>query len=287
MRHRTQKIFASLACLTLIFVVNARAQVQDNVWTPVVDGRETTYLDLLKKIFPDATDKEDSVVAQKSVPVRHLFGKRYHEAETFEGEMKLQSFDAQWVRDNGKKRLLLFVTMDGAEVFDWNEAGLLALFAPERDFALLDVVDVKTDRFSSFWDTPLIRIGQQKDAAMIMNYHHNSSQGYLGLTLVSVERNRLKSVFDLPTVLRLNDCATKFDQYASVKPVQGSSGSHGNIRVDIKVVGEKDDKEDCQTKLSGYTRHYRAVLFWNSAKQEYRASTKELDTLQRFNEGHF
>lgn len=286
MRHRTRKRFATLVCLILIFLAVARAQAQ-NVWTPVVEGREATYLDLLKKIFPDATEKEDSIVAQQSVPVRHLFGKRYHEEETFEGEMKLSSFDAQWVRDDGKKRLLLFVTMDGNEVFDWNESGLLALFAPERDFQLLDVADVKTDRFSGFWETPLITTGKQKDAAMIANYHHNSNQGYMGVSIVSVERDRLKAVFDLPTVLRLNDCAAKFDQYASVKPLRSSSGARRNIRVDIKVVGERDDKEDCKTKLSGYTRHYRAVLYWDGAKQKYRASTKELDILQRFNEKHF
>ncbi|MGB9179794.1 MAG: hypothetical protein WCB68_11165 [Pyrinomonadaceae bacterium] len=291
MRNRNCRLLSSTVCLTLIFVVAARAQAQvksvENLREPVVGGRATTYLDLLKKIFPDAADREESIVAQRSIPMRHLFGKRYHEAEIFEGEMKFSGLDALWVSDEGKKRLLLFLTMDGNEVFDWNESGLLALFAPEQEFKLLDVADVKTDRFSGFWETPLIPIGPHKDAAMIANYHHNSSQGYMGVSLVSVERDRLKVVFDFPTVLRLNDCATKFDQYASVKPVENSGGARRNIRVDIKVVGERDDKEDCQTKLSGYTRHYRAVLFWDQAKREYRASTKELDILQRFNEKHF
>lgn len=292
MRNKTCTVAASLVCLTLIFIASARttqAQVKsvENLREPVLGGRAETYFDLLKKIFPDADDTGERIKANKSITVRHLLGKRYHEAEIFEGEMKLSDFQAVWVRDGVRKRLLLFVTMAGDGVFDWGEIGLLALFAPDGEFKLLDVADVKTDRFSGFWDTPLIQIGPQKDAAMIASYHHNSSQGYMGVSLVSVERDRLRAVFDLPTILRLNACSTKFDQYATVKPVRNSGGARWNISVDVKVVGERDDKEDCQRKLSGYTRHYRAMLFWDGAKQKYRASTKELDTLERFNEKNF
>jgi hypothetical protein len=289
----------SPALLLFVFVLilfsppQAEAQVSsvEDFSREVAGVAGTNYLDLLRKIFPDVAPGSQSTpdtIARTSIPLRHLFGD--YENKVYTGEMKIGSLEALWLKDGGRKHLLLLVGVSAeseeAEI-NWGEMHVLALFQTVPTIRLLDAVDIQADRFAGFWDEqPVLAIGREKDAVMVQSSHHNSSQGYQSLALVSAEQGKLKSLFDLPVLLNSNTCGQNFAQEATLSVLKDSAGDHRPILVRIKMVKEPDG-EDCERRTRGYTKFYKALLVWNPSRREYSSRGRELKNLARFNEKNF
>lgn len=277
--------------LALIYAAPSHAQVSsvDNYGNPVSSGTSATYFELLKKIFPDVEMDAaggSEAAAHLSIPLDHLFGD--YKNRVYRAQMKINAVESLFLQTGGRRRLLLLVHVESdGEQFTWGELGVLALFELEPAARLLDATDIKADRFSSIWeDQPILHISPQADAVMITNYHHNSSQGYLNLTLVGAEGDRLRTVFDLPTLLNLNYCGNKSTQTPTIRVLRGSRNGHFNISVRIKLVKEADD-ESCEKITRGFTREFNSVLVWNPAKRKYESTGNALGRLARLNERNF
>jgi hypothetical protein len=184
--------------------------------------------------------------------------------------------------------LLFEVRSDDSNLFNWGQMNVLALFQTEPQFRLLDAKDVQADRFAGFWkELPRLPIDRDTDAVIIGNNHHNSSQDYLGLTLVSAERDKLKTIFELPTLLQTNSCGQTFSQTLTLTPLKKSTGARRHpLQVKIKLVKEPDDG-NCEKKTGGYTRYFQDLLVWNPAKSAYVSRGKGLSALEKFNEKLF
>ncbi len=80
--------------LLILGGMNAQAQGVasiDNFNLPVAPNSRITYLDLIRKVFPEASSEGDqgSAQADKTIALRHLFGD-YRE-RIFEGRMSINS----------------------------------------------------------------------------------------------------------------------------------------------------------------------------------------------------
>ena len=271
-------------------VSHAQVRSVDDYRNPVRDGAGATYLDLLKEIFPDvltASAAGHDATAQTTIPINHLFGD--YRDKLYRGEMKIGSIEIHGDQSKDKSRVLMLVhvSSDDGDLFSWGEMSLLALFQLEPTVKLLDAADVQADRFTSFWEErPLLAISSQKDAAIIANSHHNSNQAYLRLALVAQENNRLRTIFELPTLLNGNGCGNSFSQTPHISASRRVKGVRYNISINIKLRKEADD-ESCEKRTRGFTKYYKALLVWNSSKRRYESRGTALDQLARFNEKNY
>jgi hypothetical protein len=267
----------------------AQVSIVTNYEEAIGVGTKTTYLDLLRKIFPDASTETgadmDAAVAHRTIPLRHLFGD--YKGKVYEGEMKIEQIERLPAKGQNPGQLLLLVHALSPELFSWDKMSVLALFQLEPSVKLLDAGDVQADQFTSFWEEkPRLQIGPQREAIIVESDHHNSSQSYLSLTMISTEGGKLRTVFDFPILLHGNDCGNTFSQTPTVSVLKEVTGAHFNIFVKVKLVKELDD-ESCEKRTRGYTRYYQSLLVWNSAKRQYETRGRGLDQLARFNEKNY
>src|SRR5918911_4494430 len=208
------KLIVLPACLLLCagLRVSAQAPAQNDAGAPVRPGARPTFMALIKLVLPDADYDTGGIKAHKTVEVRDLFAN--DEPGAYEGQLTLDNFDKLWLRDGAHARLCLLLHLTSEDdLFTWGELNVMALYQVEPRPRLLDAAAVQADRFAEFWsDQPMLAIGPRKDAAIIANSHFNSTEGYLELTLVAVERNRLTAVYDYSAIVHTNECNHSFEQ---------------------------------------------------------------------------
>ena len=251
-----------------------------------VTGTNTTHLELLRRIIPDLQlDANDADVASghKTIPIKHLGENGPREA--LEGNIKLESFQLQWIKSDGRRVLLLEIDLSAEEANQGTpyegEANLMAAFVVQPAVRLLDVMDVKTDRFSGLWENPSVfPLTPQSDAFVVNSSHSNAGESYNDLTVLFLNRNRLETITNL-FLFDTQGCGATFTETPSFRVPPGNT-KYPSVLVTVKV--KKDaDLEDCDRRTRGYVKTYRAVYHWNAAKGEYRTTSQQLKALDRFN----
>src|SRR3954471_5493118 len=94
-------------CLALLFCATAFTQVREisELSGKVKDRSELTWLDLAKRVFPDAEDAGLIATAHRSIRLRSLFDKCA--PEDYSGEMELRFARAMTVKAEGRDYLLV------------------------------------------------------------------------------------------------------------------------------------------------------------------------------------
>jgi hypothetical protein len=164
---------------------------------------------------------------------------------------------------------------------------VLALFQLSPEPKLIDAVDVQTDRFTSFWESnPVLKIAAGADAVVIDNSHFNSSQGYRILSLIAPVKERLKVIYNMPTLLNMNICGGNFDETPTFSIAGTGRDGYRNINVGV-LFEKKRDPDECEKRTKPYRRHYSTTLIWNPRKQQYADVRGGLQRLASFNESNF
>jgi len=251
-----------------------------------VTGTNTTHLELLRRIIPDLQlDANDAEVARghKTISIKHL--RENTPPAALEGNIKLESFQSRWIKSDGRRVLLLEIDLSAEEANQGTpyegESDLLAAFVVQPSVRLLDVMDVKTDRFSGFWENPSVfPLTPQSDAFVVNSSHSNAGESYNDLTVLFLNRDRLEAITNI-FLLDTQGCAATFTETPSFR-VQPGNIKYPRVLVTVKV--KKDaDLEDCDRRTRGYVKAYQAVYVWNGAKREYRTTSQQLNALDRFN----
>ncbi|HVG19562.1 MAG TPA: hypothetical protein VNI02_10950, partial [Blastocatellia bacterium] len=116
---------------------------------------------------------------------------------------------------------------------------------------------------------PLLRIHPERDAALIVNHHFNSGDGYLAYSLIAVVDNHLKDVFEeMPLLVGDNHCGTNFKETPQFKVLDGSAGGYSRLRLSIKLRKEADEST-CERPTKGYTRYFNYLLVWQPSRKRY------------------
>ena len=171
--------------------------------------------------------------------------------------------------------LVLLVEVEG-------EADVLAVFQLEPSVKLLDVMDVKTDRFTGFLeDRPLFRLDSRSDAFIIYSTHWNAGESYLSVEMLFVDAGRFKSITSL-FIYETKGCGVNFTEKPDFRAVADPGRKYPKVLVRVRLRKEADE-EGCEHLSRGFTRYYRGFYRWNASKGEYASSSRQLDQLEKFN----
>lgn len=277
--------------LVLLFLVPLNALAQTRASKPLfasdlgskVTGSDTTYLELIRKIIPDLQIDADVATGHKTIRFKHLSENTPPEA--LEGDIKLESLMPQWIKSDGRRVLLLEINLSAEDANQGTpyegEVDLLAAFMVQPSVRLLDVLDLKTDRFSGFWENPsMFQLTPQSDAFLVNSSHSNAGESYNDLTVLFLNRDRFETITDI-FLLDTQGCGATFTQTPSFRALPGNS-KYPNVLVTVRV--KKDaDSADCDRRTRGYVKTYQALYQWNAAKGEYRTASRQLEALDKFN----
>ena len=251
-----------------------------------VAGTKTTYLELIHRIIPDLQiDPKDADVAigHKTIPFKHLSENK--KPSPLESDIKLDSFQPYWTKSDGRRVLLLELSLSAEDANQGTnyegEADIVAAFTIQPTIRLLDVLDVKTDRFSGFYEKPpVFQLTTQSDAFLVVSTHSNAGESYSDLNVLFLNHDRIETITNI-FLFDTQGCGATFTETPAFRVMTGN-GNYPNIMVTVKV--KKDaDSQDCDRPTQGYVKVYQALYQWNSAKREYRTSSKQLAVLDKFN----
>ena len=250
-----------------------------------VAGTKTTYLELIHRIIPDLQiDPNDADVAigHKTIRFKHLSENK--KPPPLESDIKLDSFQPYWIKSDGRRVLLLELNLSAADANQGTnyegEADIIAAFTMQP-IKLLDVMDVKTDRFSGFYENPSIfQLTPQSEAFLVSSTHSNAGESYTDLNILFLNHDRIEIITNI-FLFDTQGCGATFTETPSFQVMPGSS-RYPHVLVTVKV--KKDaDPEECDRRTRGYVKTYRALYQWNSPKREYRTNSKQLAALDKFN----
>ncbi len=252
----------------------------EKLTAPVRGGSKTTYFDLLRKLFPDLNDEG---TAHSTVAVNSLSEPAKREAIT--GDIKFE-FKPFWMNGGGRRRLLLWVdlTAEGANAGTpyEGEAVVLAVFDLEPELRLLDALEIKTDRFTSFWqDRPFFRLSPRDDALVVYSTHSNAGESYNRLDMLFVDGGRFKKIASLFTY-NTQACGAGYTQTPSFRAVAEPGNKYPRVFLKVRLRREPNGPE-CARRAAGYTRFYEGVYRWNPSARRYEGGSRQLERLDEFN----
>jgi hypothetical protein len=263
----------------------------ENLDQIVAPGSPTTYFDLLKLVFPDLKKPEGKgfeAVAGETVPVRHI--DREYEKQPLSGTLKFIVISSLPIKADNQPLLLVHVDVtretpeeSGSQV---EEYSLLALFQTGTSPKLLDLVDIKADRFNGFLEErPLLNLTPGRQACLIYHHHFNSNQSYNIIRLLFVRNQRLQEILSVAPFSVTSWCET-FGSQAAFRVVPDQPRLYPKVVATV-TLKRKKDPPDCQPQRSGFTRTYRGIWQWDSKKQEYSQVSGNLDRLYKWYDQYY
>jgi hypothetical protein len=250
---------------------------------PLAPGSALTWFQLLAQIFPglekplaDALD----AVAPATVPVRHL--DRDYETRTLSGPLKFQVVSGLPYKAQNRRLFLLHLDLLGQTPGDQGPVvkaySLLALFQLGPVPNLLDLVDLRADRFNGFWSAaPLLHLIPATQAVLVYHSHHNSNQGYLIQRLLFVRDRRLEEIAQVSTLSQQARCLT-FTSTATFRLRPDPARAYPRVVAAVTLTIQPDPP-DCRPRRPGSTRHFRATWRWQPARQQYQKVSGSLNQL--------
>ena len=247
---------------------------------PVRKGSKTTYFHLLRKIFPDL---QEDATAHKTIPLRNILEPAQKVIIQSDITFKFKSY---WLKSEGKRLLMLWInlaaeTANQATVAS-GEAVVLAVFRLEPRVQLLDVIDIKTDRFTSVWeDRPRLRLNSQSEAFLVYNHHWNAGESYIDLLMLFVDAGRFKTVTN-QFMYNTQGCGVTITETPGFRVVADEGNKYPKVLVRMKLK-KAPDENYCENPSPGYTRYYQGVYQWNRAKGKYEGHSRQLKRFNQFN----
>jgi len=276
---------ASLFVLLTTASVCAEARVassqSEDMSSSAPGAPKVKYFDLLRKLFPDLTAE---ATAHKTVPLRSLSEPR--ERAAIEGDIEFD-FKPYWFKSEGRRLLMLWVNIksDGANQATpyEGEAEVIAVYKLAPKVELLDALEVKTDRFTSFWkDRPTFRLDARNDAFIIYSTHWNAGESYLSLDMLFVDAGRIKRVASR-FMYNTKGCGVSYEETPYFRAAADAGRKYPRVLLTMKLKKERDGPE-CDRRTRGYTKFYRGVYRWNAARGRYEGGSRQLDMLDKFDE---
>lgn len=289
------KIANLLHLLLLLMPLNAFAQAGSQEskalyakdLSSTVTGTKTTYLELVRKILPDLQidpNDADVAMAHKTIPFKHLSEKTPPAA--LEGDIKLNFFQPLWIKSDGRRVLLLELNLSAEDANQGTnyegEADIVAAFTIQPAIRVLDVLDVKTDRFSGFWEKPsVLQLTSQSDAFLVSSSHSNAGESYNDLTVLFLNNDRIETITNI-FLFDTQGCGATFTETPSFRVLPGPTPKYPSVLVTVTVKKDADSK-DCDRPTRGYVKAYQALYRWNAAKAKYQTTSRQLAALDKFN----
>jgi len=236
---------------------------------PVAAPAATSYMDLLKQIYPDLRADGSSSGPARS-PRKNL------------GQMDLADFESA-PKAAGPKSFLpagdfAYLTVGNRTVILDRVSGWLAYFQLQPSSKLLDLVGIAQDQHVTLaTDIGVYSIDPNQFLFWTVNSHHNAGESYSIYNLIHAGSEKADIVYDGPFLYSFllydsSDCRVA-QSLAPVRKVSADPTGFPRLamNVDQEKVCEKGEKPIVAGK-----RHFDATLLWEPAKQKYMGGSKEL-----------
>jgi len=233
---------------------------------PVPGHRETTVGALLGSVVPGLTISGGMARGEVELALPHLVGQDYVSDRPVPvefGHVTILDIEAE-----GADRLLLFGDLGS------DGAAILALF--DASLALLDAIQVATDRFTSLGEVPLLRIGPQDHAVVASSTHWNSSQSYGDTLLVFVRDGKFRLI---DSIFTFSDriCGAEQAQSLGLAAEEEEQGAPWPIIATVTEVRPLSDECESDEPLDPpFTRLISTTYRWNASLGAYRADSDAL-----------
>ncbi|HEX8247291.1 MAG TPA: hypothetical protein VF599_03825 [Pyrinomonadaceae bacterium] len=216
-----------LLLLPLLVPVSTQAQMSQNsnrvqevedFNRPVSSNLKTTYIELIRKVFPDASLETKSFQAGESIPVGSLDPKIKPHA-FWRGKLIVKVFQMHFSSEN-KNHLALFLMLRNEHAVRSldNSFFVLAAFRLENEAELVDAVDAQfifQHQNVNLWtETPLVPIRKGDDGIWLVALRENSSgNDAQDFRLVALQNKKFEVLLDeLPTLKGNSACGFRSKQ---------------------------------------------------------------------------
>lgn len=252
--------------------------------TPAQSKTSIDTAPLLRCITPGINSK-NLVEIKKPIRVLQQFGGDPDPGYT--GRAEMTAAETKNILIDGKSAVVLLATYNALDEMSrvGNQVVVLAFFRMRAGKpVLIDAVDVGQDRFTCFYDQPVLHYKSGTDAVVIDNNHFNSSENFTALTPVALIKNRLTElVKDVPTLYncRNSDASMTEELRLLVSEKQAGSGPR-LMSMSIKVTCEHYDKNNSEKVVSTNQKTFVIPLTRRGATYFVTSKSRQLAQLQKF-----
>lgn len=271
--------------------------------TSKISGKTSvTYLDLVRKVFPDAEAdlNSDYLWARTRIELRPLFGQELPEIYRADMEGRLLIGVREKMETvNGRDRVFwllmgAFEESDGTPSNGGNR--VLAAFRIGKDKAeLIDAATVKIGDNTSlsrldttFKGPEKFNLATGRQAVGIYNSMQITT-AQTNFSLVDIDKNRFRVLLNDFDIWLDNRCGRFVDESARINVLKTSTGGYKNIEIIVKTeIGSGDsDERGAGTDTVEWYRHYRYVFAWQPRDGSYKPvidpGKRRSAALKRFN----
>lgn len=239
-----------------------------------------SFFALVQQVIPDLKREGTGAAGHRTVALRHVDGKGSGSA--MPEPIELGVLRALPFLSEGKPHIAMLIDIREGENMS-EQPALLAVFDEvDRIPALVDVVDVGMDRFTSFAVPAQLRIGEHDDALLTSGQHFNADESYDTTALLFLRAGKL-SLIDRFSAYGSRACALDTTQTFSFEAAPMAAHSpYYAITVTMHDLGKRPEVrcEDEATRTP-YARTATTVYRWNADAGAFAAADNPVRRMQR------
>lgn len=275
-----QKLLAaSILIVCASFCCAAQIGFRDTVLqAPVSPRTEVTYLELLRKVFPDVQMDEKQAKlarAKNKIPLRNLFGQELPEIYNSQmlGELQVGITGKMETISGRDKILWLLIGVSGKNeqesCFVCGNMLLAAYRIRKTDADLIDAASVKTAGLTAFAATPKLSVAPRRAAVVVYN-EEQVNIATSTYSIVAVGEKGFDVLLKEFDENRISKCGYYINEESRFRLLKKSVGGYRQIEITVKTESGMDDTADSETiDQRGF---FRYVFSWQPRTRQYRAA---------------
>jgi hypothetical protein len=269
------------------FAINAQSfsPWETNFTDKVSKKTNVTYLDLVRKIFPDAklskipNSEVEDLVALKSISVRDLFGQ--HGEKIYEDQKVI--LRERLLAKNGNENLLwLIISTVGKDSNCGNcSTNLLAVFRVKQDEAeILDVTEIGEGDLTGFgddgnYDDSSKKIQEKltllsKQEAVIIYNIQGTALGTDDYSIVTIDEKGMHLVLSPFNSEHNTQCGGGYAESIRFKLLKNTVNKYHGLEIIVTTFSSYEDEEE--SAKPEFLKNFHYFYVWKPAEQKYTPS---------------
>jgi hypothetical protein len=290
--QKRQRIFLPLLLLLISVSIQAQMSQTSNRIEEVKDynqtisgNAKTTYIALIRKIFPDAKFEGGSFRAGDSIVMRSLEPRI--ETRTFErGKLIGKVFQMRFSSEN-KNHLALFLRLQNESPVRslTNSFFVLAAFRLEKEIELVEAVDAQfifQHQNVNLWvETPLLPLRKGDDGIWLVASRENSSGAkFQDFRLVALQNKKFEIVLDeLPTLKGIFACGFQSKQSLGVFLKKDNSPNYRNFSLSVSEKLRTNTIKCPSKPPADYDKTFAYQAVWDDNQKRYKVALLKTEAI--------
>jgi hypothetical protein len=255
---------------------NSRVQEIKDFNQTISGNVKTTYIDLIRKVFPDAKIEGKQLAAGDSISMRSL--NPQIETRTFErGKLIDKVFQTRFSSENKNHLALFFRLRNEASVRSLNNSFfVLAAFRLENQIELVEAIDAQfifNHQNVNLWmETPLLPLRDGEDGIWLAAARENSSSNEVqDFRLVALQNKKFEVLLDeFPTLKGNFGCGFRSKQSLSFFPKKENPANYRNFSLTV-TENLRTNTLKCEVKPpADYDKTFAYQAVWDDNQKRYK-----------------